>query len=133
MKNNKTYCFFLSIVLLFISGGASSCSDKKEEVRDGEFPIPYPTGGEVITDEWGGVAGHRTVKYEADRHGELLSFYDDYTSGSGWKRSESGSGSVPTTIYLNLDKGYTIDVGPPDDQVSDAVLVTLYVADYTDL
>src|SRR5690606_14574099 len=133
MKNNKTYCFFLSIVLLCISGGASSCSDKKGEVRDSEFPIPYPTGGEVITDEWGGVGGHRTVKYEADRHGERLAFYDAFTSRSGWMRSESEGGSVPTASYLNPDKCYTIDVGPPDDQVSDAVLVTLYVADYTDL
>lgn len=133
MKTNSIYLFFLSMALLFISTSMVACSDNKEEARDGEFPIPYPEGGEVITDEWDGVSGHRTIKYEATRHGEILSFYDDYASGSIWKRSESGSGSVPTAIYLNLTKGYTIDVGPPEDQVSDAVLIALYVADYTDL
>ncbi|MFB5945917.1 hypothetical protein [Albibacterium profundi] len=107
----------------------TSCSDKKEDIKTGEFPIPYPEGGEVITDKWDGKSGHRTVKYTADRHSELIDFYDDYTSGSGWKRSEAGSGFIPSAIYLNLTKGYTIDVGSPEDQVSEAVLITLYVAD----
>lgn len=117
------------IALVLTSTGFTSCSDKKEDLKTGDFPIPYPEGGEVITDEWDGKAGHRTVKYKADRHSELIGFYDDYASGSGWKRSESGKGEVLSVIYLHLMKGYTIDLGSPSDQIQGATLITLYVAD----
>lgn len=128
MKNKRPLLTLFLIALVLTSTGFTSCSDKKEDVKTGDFPIPYPEGGEVITDEWDGKSGHRTVKYEADRHTELIDFYDDYASGSGWNRSESGMGEVPSVIYLHLTKGYTIDVGPPDDQITDATVITLYVA-----
>lgn len=46
-----------------ISGGLTSCSDKKEDIITRKFPIPYPEGGEVITDEWDGKTGHRRIKF----------------------------------------------------------------------
>ncbi|RQP17343.1 MAG: hypothetical protein EAS52_09035 [Parapedobacter sp.] len=125
MKNKRPLLTLFLIALVFTSAGFTSCSDKKEDIKTEEFPIPYPDGGDVITDKWDGKTGHRTVKYKADRHSELIGFYDDYASGNGWKRSESGQG----VIYLHLNKGYTIDVGPPEDHVKDATLITLYVAD----
>lgn len=129
MKNRRPFVTLFLMALVSISGVLTSCSDKKEYIITREFPIPYLEGGEVITDEWDGKTGYRTVKYTADRHSDLIDFYDDYTSGNGWKRSEAGTGSIPSAIYLNLTKGYTIDVGSPEDQVSEAVLITLYVAD----
>ncbi|TDS55289.1 hypothetical protein [Myroides indicus] len=137
MKKLKHY--FPLLLLLVISAGIalSGCSGNSDngnqEQTNGGFPIPYPDGGEVITDTWDGISGHRTVKYPDEKHQELISFYNDYASGSGWKRTEAGQGEVVSFIYLNLEKGYTIDLGYPSDQVADAVLLTLYVADYTDL
>lgn len=130
MENIKFYATLILMAFVFIAGGiTTSCSDKNEDIKSGDFPIPYPEGGEIITDKWNGHSGHRTVKYEADRHEEIITFYDDYASGSGWKRSEAGHGAALSVIYVNLASGYTIDVGPPEDQVMGAVLITLYAAD----
>jgi|SRR5690554_1937673 hypothetical protein len=118
----------LWIVALCLFAVILSCADDSKEAESGDFPIPYPEGGEVITDEWDGVAGHRTVKYPAERHQEMITFYDDYSSGSHWSRTETGAGETLSVIYLNIEKGYTIDLAPPGDQVAEAVVITLYVA-----
>ena len=123
MKGNIVGVLLLCFVVL------TACSDNSKETENGDFPIPYPEGGEVITDKWDGQSGHRTIKYSDDRHAEILSFYDDYASDSGWNRTETGSGSEQSVIYLNLQKGYTIDVGPPSDHIAEAVVITLWVAE----
>jgi len=129
VMNRKTpFVPFFALFLLLCHGGLLSCSQDDKKSNNGEFPIPYPEGGELITDAWDGTLGHRTVQYEADRHEALIAFYDDYSGGIPWTRSEAGSGSELSVIYVNLEKGHTIDLGPPEDQIPGAVLLTLYVS-----
>lgn len=127
--NRKTpFVSFFPLLLLLCHGVLLSCSQDDKDSKSGEFPIPYPDDGVLITDAWDGTVGHRTVQYEADRHGALIAFYDDYADGVHWNRTEAGSGTEPSVIYINLDQGHTIDLGPPGDQIPDAVLLTLYVS-----
>ena len=132
---NAKYCFL--IIFLFAGELSISCSGRsegtKKQLKNEAFPIPYPEDGDVIPDKWDGTSGHRTVKYPDKQHRELIDFYNDYTSGSDWKRTTSGKGAIPAVIYVHLHKGYTIDIGPPDTQMANAVLISLYVADYSDL
>lgn len=92
---------------------------------DGEFPIPTPHGGVVITDEWSGSTGHVTLRYPANRYDEIVAFYDDYASGSGWNRSEIGQGPVPSVNQMNLMRGWNIAIDPP---IGDHLVVTLTVS-----
>ncbi len=127
--NQKTpFVSFFALLLVLCHGMLLSCSEDDKKSKNGEFPIPYPDDGELITDAWDGTVGHRTVQYEADRHEALITFYDDYANGATWNRIEAGSGIELSVIYVNLDKGHTIDLGPPGDQIPDAVLLTLYVS-----
>lgn len=120
--------FFLTVFLLTAVGPASCSGNDDKRPESTEFPIPYPEDGEPITDTWDGNTGHRTIKYPADRHGGLVEFYDDYTSGTQWNRTEAGSGPTLSVLYINLERGHTIDLAPPGDQVADAVLITLFVS-----
>ena len=129
VMNRKTPCVpFLIVALLLCQGGLISCSKDEKKTKSGAFPIPYPEGGALITDAWDGTLGHRTVQYGADRHESLISFYDDYANEIHLNRIEAGSGTELSVIYVNLEKGHTIDLGPPGDQIPDAVLLTLYVS-----
>jgi len=137
MKELNVRIFILVLFSLLVIESLSGCSGNSangnQEKTNGDFPIPYPDEGEVITDTWDTISGHRSVKYPDEKHEDLIGFYNDYASGSGWKRTETGQGKTASFIYLNLKKGYTIDLGYPNDHMANAVLITLYVADYTDL
>lgn len=124
----------LFILLLIIGMGSLSCAadngNGEKESADGEFPIPWPEGGEIITDlrEEGDTIGSVTLRYDNDRYQEVVEFYDDYTDEDGWNRTEQGQGEVPGINYMNLMEGLNISVGPPNGQIADAFLVTLMVS-----
>lgn len=122
-------------ILLFIIGlGNLSCAadngNDEKESADGEFPIPWPEGGEIITDgrEEGDTTGYITLRYNNDQYEEVVEFYDDYADGEGWNRTEQGQGDVPGINYMNLSAGLNISVGPPGDQFPDAFIITLTIS-----
>lgn len=119
---------FLLIAGLFFNACSSGTAQEEKETSQG-FPIPYPEEEKMITDEWNGSSGHITLRYDAGRYEEIVAFYDKYASGSDWNRTEAGKGEFPSVMYMNLGEGLTVDVGPPDDQVAGAVLITLYVSE----
>lgn|SRR5690554_4986769 len=125
LKRNGILANLLSLSFVLML----SCSDNNKDTVNGYFPIPYPEDGEIITDKWDGNSGYRTIQYNNERHDELLSFYDNYASGRGWKLTETGSGSELSAIYINLHKGYTIDISPPSDQIVGVVVITLWVTE----
>lgn len=126
----KTTLFKIGLIALTFCVFSSACSDddKATETQNpsvAEFPIPYPDGEEIVTDNRKGATGQLTLFYITARHQEVIGFYENYTSGGGWNRSESGQGPMPSVIFVNLSKGLVISIGPPEGQMSDGFLVTL--------
>lgn len=110
-------------------GAAATPSSTPTADRQGtaaqEFPIPAPEGGEIITDEWDGTTGYITLRYPAERYDEVVGFYDDYASGSGWNRSEVGQGDVASVNQMNLMEGLNIAIDPP---MGGTMVVTLTIS-----
>lgn len=123
------YIPFLLLMLISIcpACGTESESEEPDQVNS-EFIIPWPDGGEIITDEREGNRGQLTIRYENSAYESVVEFYEGYASGRGWNRSETGQGEVPTINYMNLADGQNISVDPPDDQIPGAFIVTLMVS-----
>lgn len=126
--NIYSFLSFLIIVTIISPACGTGNGEEKGDPQNTEFPIPWPDGGEIITDEREGPTGFITIRYDEDQYETVVDFYDDYASGSGWNRSETGQGEVPTINYMNLAAGQNISVDPPNDQVSEAFIVTLTVS-----
>lgn len=125
MKKTNIYSLFLLTMLIGIVSAACGTEGEESEPKNTEFTIPWPEGGDIITENWDDTSGHITVQYDNSQYETVVDFYDDYTSGGGWNRSEIGQGNVPTINYMNLGAGKDVSIDPPNDQISGAFLVTL--------
>lgn len=74
-----------------------------------ELTIPIPDGGKATVSGSDGSNVFVSVTFAKDRYDELISFYDDWTTGSGddWSRSEStldvGGESMRTAMWNQGD------------------------------
>jgi hypothetical protein len=135
MKTTILKSLLLAALVIFSACGESKKKSGEDPIPKVEkalaedstgFPIPYPEKGELITDNWDSQTGNITLEYESRRYEEVIGFYDNYTSGDSWKRSGNGQGERSSITYINLGTGQTISIGPPNGQVLDAFLVSLF-------
>lgn len=112
MKNKYRNAPLLSLLLIMLLSCGTDANNNEDEIQNGEFPISWPEGGEIMTEEWDGSTGFITLRYDNNQYETIIEFYDGYANGNGWNRSEIGQGEIPTVNYMNLAAGLNISGSP---------------------